>query len=138
MEKINFKRVVLGGLLAGLIMLIGYFIRAQVLAEDWEVALTGFEFAEPGLGLGILMILTGFIQGIVAVAIYAGYRPRCGAGPKTALWAGMTVWFLTTFMGGSWLFYIGIFPMNIFWWEAISGLVIVNLAVIAGSWLYTE
>jgi hypothetical protein len=42
MEKINFKRVVLGGLLAGLIMLIQPFILAPLLTEDWEVALTGF------------------------------------------------------------------------------------------------
>ena len=138
METINFKRVVLGGLLAGLIMLIGFIIQGVVLAEDWEVASTGFELAEPGLGFIALMILSAFIQGIVAVAIYAGYRPRCGAGPKTALWAGLTVWFLTTFMGEAWMFYIGLFPMKIFWWEAIDGLIIVNLAVIAGAWLYKE
>ena len=138
MGKINFKRVVTGGLLAGLIIIIGSIIQSVVLAEDWEVALTGFEFAEPGLGLIILFILIGFIQGIVAVAIYAGYRPRCGAGPKTALWAGLTVWFLINFMGGSWMFYLGMFPMKIFWWQGLLSLITVTLAVIAGAWLYKE
>ena len=138
MEKINLKRVVMGGLLAGLIIQTKDIILAVVLAEDWELALSGFELSEPGLGLIIWFFLIGFILGIVGVAIYAGYRPRCGAGPKTALWAGLTVWFLTNFMGGSGLFFFGLFPMKIFWWQEILSLVVVPLAVIAGAWLYKE
>ena len=138
MEKINFKRVVMGGLLAGLIIEIKEIILAVMLTEDWGAALAGIELAEPGLGPMIWFVSSGFILGIVGVAIYAGYRPRCGAGPKTALWAGLTVWFLNNFMGGSGMFFIGMFPMKIFWWQEILSLVFVPLAVIAGAWLYKE
>jgi hypothetical protein len=34
----------------------------------------------------------GFLVGIFAVWLYAGIRPRYGAGPKTALCAGAAVW----------------------------------------------
>ena len=138
MDKINFKRVVLGGLLAGLIILIRDIILAIVNTPDWEVALAAFELAEPGLELFVWFFLNGFILGIVGVTIYAGYRPRCGAGPKTAFWAGLTVWFLTVFMGESGWYFIGMFPMEIFWWREILSVVLIPLAIIAGAWLYKE
>ncbi len=138
MERINFKRVLLGGLLAGLIIEIKDILLAVMLEDDWATALGPLELQEAGLGLIIWFFSIGFILGIVGVAMYAGFRPRCGAGPKTAIWAGLTVWFLTNFMGGSALFFLGAFPMKIFWWQEIVGVVVVPLAVIAGAWIYKE
>lgn len=138
MDKINFKRVVMGGLLAGLIILARDIILDVVTTADWEDALAGFELQEPGVALIAWFVSSGFLLGIVGVTIYAGYRPRCGAGPKTALWAGLTVWFLTVFMGESSLYFIGLFPMKIFWWRQIFSLILIPLAIIAGAWLYKE
>ena len=140
MDKINFRRVVMGGLLAGLIIQIGDgILNIEVLSGDWEAAFEalGFSMSE-SIGLIIWYFLRGFILGIVGVAIYAGYRPRCGAGPKTALWAGLTVWFLTYFIGYSPVFFNGMFSMRLFWWTGILGLVEVSLSVIAGAWVYKE
>jgi len=138
MDKINFRRVVMGGLLAGSIILIRDILLAVVTTADWEAALAGIEGEVPGLGLMTWFVSTGFILGIVGVAIYAGYRPRCGPGPKTALWAGLTVWFLTVFMGESSWYFIGLFPMKIFWWRQILSVILIPLAIMAGAWLYKE
>ena len=95
MEKINWIRVVLGGILAGLVLILltglstVLFLGQQVLRTA-ELALrpssNGFAvplfFASVFLGLGILMVLS-----------YAAIRPRFGSGPKTAALAGVAVWF---------------------------------------------
>ena len=40
------------------------------------------------------MFRTSFLIGLFAGWLYAAIRPRYGAGPKTALCAGLFVWFL--------------------------------------------
>ena len=95
MEKINWVRVVLGGVLAGLVLILltglstVLFLGQQVLrtaALALRPSSSGFAvplfFASIFLGLGILMILS-----------YAAIRPRFGSGPKTAALAGFAVWF---------------------------------------------
>lgn len=86
-------------------------------------------------GMMIWYFTSGFILGISGVALYAAFRPRCGAGPRTALWAGFTIWFLTYFMGFSALFFSGLFEMHLFWWMEIWGLGQVSIAFLCGAWL---
>ncbi len=140
MAKINTGRVLIGGLLAGLVINIGEIIlNVFILAADW--ADVNEKLQAPGMestGLTIWYIIAGFILGIAGVWIYAGYRPRCGAGPKTALAAGSTVWLLTYFVGYSWAFFGGLFPMALFWWTMIWGFVELNLALVVGARFYAE
>jgi hypothetical protein len=52
--------------------------------------------------LRVMMIMTGFVQGIATVCLYAAIRPRFGPGPRTAAIAGTSVWFLTGWMHMVW------------------------------------
>ena len=140
MDKLNLPRILIGGLVAGLIINIGESIlNIGILAGDWEAAyaVLGMPMTE-SVGMMIWYFASGFILGIIGLVLYAVYRRTCGAGPKTAVWAGLTVWFLTYFMGFSAVFFSGLFPMNLFWWTELWGIVEISLAVLAGAALYKD
>ncbi|HTG13743.1 MAG TPA: hypothetical protein VK747_00595, partial [Blastocatellia bacterium] len=95
MGKINMGRVILGGLLAGLIINIGESVlNGMILAKDLEDVMRSLNKpAITGSAIAVFVVL-GFVLGIIIVWIYAAIRPRFGPGPKTALCAGLTVWAL--------------------------------------------
>jgi hypothetical protein len=97
MGKMNMGRVLLGGLVAGLVLNVSEAVlHAGVLAADGAKLVE--EWGRLGLKVemrpSLLVWLIGitFVLGILAVWTYAAIRPRYGAGPKTALCAGLAVW----------------------------------------------
>jgi hypothetical protein len=144
MGKINMGRVIGGGLLAGVIMNISEFVlHAVVLKADGQAVMDdlkkrGFSVTEdPGM-LSILVTAT-LLLGIFAVWTYAAIRPRFGAGPKTAICAGMLVWALSYLYAATYV-YAGfvIFPPKIVWLPAVWSFVEVPVATLVGAWLYKE
>ncbi|MGH7948806.1 MAG: hypothetical protein ACREQF_06255, partial [Candidatus Binataceae bacterium] len=78
------------------------------------------------------------LKGLLAIWIYAAIRPRHGAGPATALIAGVVVWLLVIPVP-----MLGLLPMEFFgarfvalW--AIYGFVPIALGTLVGAWLYRE
>ncbi len=139
MGNINLTRVLLGGLLAGVVFNVGEGILNElILTGDWEAAMQALQLPMVGGVIqGVLFLVLGFVLGIVAVCIYASIRPRFGAGVKTAVIAGLTVWVLI-YIGFGFPFLVGVFPMKLFWISAVWGLVEVPLATVAGAWVYKE
>ncbi|HEY2975509.1 MAG TPA: hypothetical protein VGJ48_23545 [Pyrinomonadaceae bacterium] len=139
MNKINFGRVILGGLLAGLLLNIGEFLlNAVVLADQMKAFNAQHNFAEPGTSFMIMAVVLTFVLGIVMVLGYASIRPRFGPGVKTALIASLFAWFGLYFYMG--LFFAVLFGistgtciMTMVW-----GLVEYAIATVAGAWLYRE
>jgi len=142
MKPINWGRVILGGLLAGLVMNIGEAaLHGGVLARDAAdlyMRLNIPDSADP-MNLTALIIAT-FVMGIAGVWLYAAIRPRYGAGPKTALCAGLAVWVLAHLFAGVYLGagFAGIIPPRLAWLPVAWGLVEAPLATLAGAWLYKE
>ncbi len=140
MNKINFGRVVLGGLLAGLVLNIGEFLlNTKVLASQMrEFALKHNFPPEPaGSAIAVAVGLT-FVMGIVLVLGYACIRTRFGPGVKTAIIAGLFAWFAVYFYSGIInSVFIGI-PGGTIVLLLVWGLVEYSLGAIAGAWLYKE
>ena len=139
MNNINFGRVVLGGLLAGLVLNIGEFLlNDMVLGAKMKSFMTQHNFAEPsGSFIAIAVGLT-FVMGIVLVLGYACIRPRLGAGVKTAIIAGLFAWFGIYFYSGIINGVLFGIPMNMMIIIIVWGLVEYTLGAIAGAWLYKE
>lgn len=139
MNNINLGRVVLGGLLAGLVLNIGEFLLNDfVLGSQMKDFMTKHNFADPGTNFMIVAVGLTFVMGIVLVLGYACIRTRLGPGPKTAIIAGLFAWFGVYFYSGiinGVLFGIptGTMMMVVGW-----GLVEYAIAAIAGAWLYKE
>ncbi len=139
MGGINVGKVITGGLLAGLVINVGeYILNEMILAEQWAGVSERLGIPEPGIGLIVFFNVWGFVMGIAAVWLYAAIRPRYGAGAKTALCAGVCVWFFTWLMGFGPMAVMGIFPTGAIVTSLIWGLVEVPVGTVAGASLYKE
>ena len=139
MGKINFGRVLLGGLVAGLILNIGEFVlNTIVLQQQHHEFLKRCGFPEPGTKFLVIVVTITFVLGIVIVLGYAAIRPRFGAGPKTAIIAGLFAWFGVVVFGNIIFAALGMAPANlmamVIGWELVEYL----LATLVGAALYKE
>ena len=139
MSKINYGRVILGGLVTGLVLSIGeYLAHAVVFKQQMEEAFARMRMTPPGGSFVALAVTLTFLLGILLVCVYAMIRPRYGAGPKTAICAALVIWFCV-------YFYHGILNAPLFGFSTsfviiglVWGIVEYSLAGIAGAWLYKE
>ena len=139
MGKINFGRVLLGGLLAGLILNIGeYVLNDKVLATQMAEMFRRCGFPKPGTNFIVIAVVITFVLGIVLVAGYAAIRPRFGAGPKTAIIAGLFAWFGVVVYNNVIVVGLGMEPTNVFALVLVWELVEYLLAAMVGAWLYRE
>jgi hypothetical protein len=138
MGKINVARVILGGLLAGLIINITETVlNLYVLQEESTAMLERLGLQFPGTNqIGILVAMT-FVQGIVLIFLYAGLRPRFGAGVKTAVIAALIMW-IVFMMGAVADVVIGLTPANLVVFAGAWSLVETIIAAVAGAWVYKE
>lgn len=138
MKSINWGRVVMGGIAAGVLINISeYLLNEVVLKKANEDALKALGKTMPeGGGTSLVWILLGFLVGIVAVWLYAAIRPRYGAGPATAVKAGVGVWLLTQLYATIVFWNLQLFPLSpmVLIWTLVEAIV----ATLVGAWLYKE
>ena len=139
MGKINYGRVLIGGLLAGVVLIVGELIlNGLVVEEAWRAFMEQHGFPEETTGVMVLYFVTTILFGIAIVLQYALMRPRCGPGPKTAVSAGLMIWFVAWLLGfGGMGISMGI-PTWLVLVSLAWGLVEVVLAALAGGWAYKE
>ena len=139
MNNINLGKVLLGGLLAGLIINVGEFLLNDViLGAQMKEFFARYRIPEPGGTFLIMAVGLSFVIGIVVVFLYALIRPRLGPGVKTAIVAGVIMWFgiyLYTGTINGLLFGI---PMSVMLLAFVWGLIEYIVAAIAGAWVYKE
>ena len=137
---IDWRRVILGGLLAALILLLVQMVFHWVIlgAKWWFFrALT-----EPLARAGAIARYTGlhFIIGLMAVWLYAAARPRYGPGPKTAVHVGLAYWIIGYAVPT--LSFYPLLPPEIrgpMWLiGGVVKLVGITLAILCGAWFYSE
>ncbi len=142
MTRINVGRVIVGGIVAGLICFIGDgVVHGVLLKPKWAETMAalgrsgGGEVGQRGFAYFLLYDL---LKGLIAIWLYAAARPRFGAGPATALLAAITLWLLVIPVPT-----IGLLPMEFFspkfallW--SIYGLVPIVIGTLVGAWMYRE
>ena len=139
MGKINWTRVLLGGLVAGLIINVFEFITNGVfLADEWEAAMKSTGASAPGSGAMMTLTIWGFLMGIAAVWLYAAARPRFGPGVKTAVMTGFAFWLLSSALSALDEAATGIYPVRLVTILALVCLVQNIVASVAGAWIYKE
>jgi len=139
MKKINLGRVLLGGLLAGVVLNVGeYLFHNVVFTDDTRNELQNLNLPAPGSDFIAKAVVATFILGIVITFLYAAIRTRFGAGVKTAIYAGLFGWFFVYLYTGVIYSGLGLVAMKLFWIGLVWGLVEYALGAIAGAWLYKE
>ena len=94
MPGINVRRVILGGLVAGLVAnAFDFVITSYLMATEFTSMLDRLNVSEAAMRSWIpLFAAADFIWGVLLVFTYAAIRPRFGPGPKTAVVSGVTLW----------------------------------------------
>jgi magnesium-transporting ATPase (P-type) len=141
MTGINYPRVLLGGLAAGVVANIcDSVINALLMAEDMRrmAQRLGLDSAAVnGTGAIVTWIIIDFIYALLIVWTYAAIRPRLGPGPKTAVTAGLVIFSAVTVV----LFgfqQMGIFTPDAFIKNTFFSLVTVVLVSLTGGAVYKE
>lgn len=138
----NTKKVLLGGIVAGVVMnAIDFVTNTYILGARMKAETDAFK---PGLsdqmmeGSAIaIYIIMDFVLGIALVWTYAAIRPRFGPGIKTATYAALLFWILAgIFLSG--YMHMGMMSSGLWWTFAFLGLVNFMLSAWAGAKFYTE
>jgi hypothetical protein len=140
MGKINVGRVIIAGIVAGIVAdILDYLVDGVLLASRWAAGMKFLGRPEFVSGQIIEFNLLGIAGGIVLLWVYAAIRPRFGAGVKTAIYAGVAVWFLGVLLpNASFMCVSGLFSRHLTLYTTLGGLVEVVAAAIAGAALYQE
>jgi hypothetical protein len=140
MGKINWGRVFLGGLLAGLVAILlksaAWFL---YLRRDWRVALEALgRPLHQTTSFVVFWIVIFFVLGISAIWLYAAMRPRYGPGAKTAAGVGVAYWFVGALLPEMAIGSLGVFPTRLLATDIATYFVIIVAATIIGAWPYKE
>jgi hypothetical protein len=140
MGKINWGRVVLGGLLAGVVLnVIDWLVYGVWLKADLAAAMQALGKQPSAIDAGLpLWVALDFVYGIGLLWVYAAIRPRFGAGPMTAVIAGVAVWFFVHLLRAIGDAPLGYMPMRVTTLGTIAGLIALSAAGAVGAYVYKE
>ena len=142
MTSMNVGRLILGGLVAGLLMNVGEaVVHGGVLNADGVALIARYQLPNQSSPAALVsLIAMTFGLGIAAVWLYAAIRPRYGAGPRTAGIAGTAVWFLAHAWAGVYIGmgFMGLVPPKLAFVPNVTGLPEAIIATLAGAWCYRE
>lgn len=138
MGKTNKARVILGGLLAGLILnIFEYVLNGVVFGPQWDAF-------EKGIGRQMrpgaipFFIVSSFVVGIGVVWLYAAARPRLGAGPKSASVCGVAFWLFANAIPDANSVAANVVPGRVTAIVSLTLLAGFVLASLCGAWVYKE
>ena len=140
MGKMNWSRIILGGLFGSVVMMVLAILEMKTLQGPWLDA--AIELLGPQTdsdwwrfisAMGVLCV----VGGIMSVWLYAAIRPRFGPGPKTAAIVGLAVWLPTSTVDWFWAS-TGFVPSRGMMIPILAFLPILIAVAISGAWLYKE
>ena len=139
MGKINMQKVIVGGLIAGVVLnVIDTVLYGVVLKEQMATAMAALN--KPAMSNAQIpwFVFLDFVFGVFLVWLYAAMRPRFGAGPGTAVKAGIVAWFAAGLLNTLFMWPSGITPHNLAIITTIATLIEAPLATVIGAKFYTE
>ena len=139
MGKINLQKVVAGGLVAGVVLNVFDFLVYGVwLKNDMNAAMVALNKPAITSNMILWFVFLDFLYGIWLVWLYAAIRPRFGAGPKTAVTAGVAMWVLFGLLNTLAQAPMGLFPQRLMVIPLVVTLITWPIAAAAGAKFYTE
>ena len=139
MGGINLARVLIGGIVAGVVANAGdYLIQRVILVEDGTQLVQRLNLNPAQVeASATTWIVMNFLYGILLVFAYAAMRPRFGPGPRTALISALTLYLAITvvLMG---FMSMGMFVQDAFVRSAGLQLVVTLAASLSGAAVYKE
>jgi hypothetical protein len=139
MARMNTRRLVLGGLVAGVVANgLDYVINVILMKTEMADMVQRLNLSVVTVnGATTTWVVIDFVWGLLLVFTYAAMRPRFGPGPKTAIVSGTTLWLAVCSMFAG-LSAMGIFTEQAFIKSAALTLVSTLTASLVGAAIYKE
>jgi len=139
MEGINTGKLIVSGIVAGVVITVGQLVLNLVLlggAQDAALEALGVA-PVGGSQIGMFIAMT-FVVSCTMMWLYASLRDRLGPGPKTAMCAGIVVWVLYYLQGLSNFWILGMLGTPLVGIGLVWGLFELPIAAIAGAYFYSD
>ena len=140
MGKINWGRVILAGIVAGIVWdIVDYLVDGVWLAPRWADGMTALGHTAFTTHQIVSFNILGIVGGIAFLWMYAAIRPRYGAGPRTAITAAIWFWiigFLLPNLGFMWIPHL--FSHHLAVYTTAGNLVELIVAGLVGASIYKE
>jgi hypothetical protein len=137
MGKINWGRVMLCGIVAGVAWTVLSSMVTALAARDFVAAVPGRRLSAPSGGLVAFLFIVNLVMGVWAMWLYAAIRPRYGPGPKTAVITGFSWWVISSLVDTTWGSFGFVVPKAVLV-PMVASLPAIIIAAVAGAWLYRE
>ena len=140
MSRINWSRVILAGLVAGIVVNVSeYVLNIVVMKPQWQAAMHTLARPYPESAAALAgWALWGLLIGFALAWLYAAVRPRFGAGLRSAAAAAMAGWCLDCLVPAIAFSILGLLPLSMVVilsaWAVPEHL----LAATAAGWIYRE
>ena len=139
MGHINYAGVLKGGIAAGIVMNISEIIlNVPVAGAQMNKELAARNLPAITESQGYVFVVMTLMLGIMTVWLYAAIRPRFGAGPGTAICAGLVVWSLSYLYSAITMGVLGINSMGIVVLVVVWSAIEMIVAAAVGGYLYRE
>lgn len=139
MSQISVGGVVKGGLAAGVVMNISEFVlNVPVAGEQMNAELAARNLPPVATNQIAVFVVLTFVLGLLTVWLYAAIRPRFGAGPKTAITAGIFMWSVTYLNVSITFGVLGINSMELVVLSIVWTLIEMIVASSVGGYFYKE
>ena len=141
MPTINWGRLILGSLVAAVIMFVtDGLIHEFVAKADWKAVYAALRAVEPephGLSM-VYFAVFELGRAFTAMMFYVTMRAFFGAGPKTAVLAGVVGWVAFSLTGPVQFIPLGFFSNALWLKVGVIHLITSIIATIAGAALYKD
>lgn len=141
---INTKRVIIAGVVAGLVMAIcDWVLNGMVLADRMTAEMNAFKpgmgdaMAQMDMNTTIGYVIMDIVLGMLIAYSYAAMRPRFGAGAKTSIIVALVLWIFAGIISANYLI-MGMMSQGLWWTVAIGYLVCLVIAALVAGALYQE
>jgi hypothetical protein len=140
MGKINYGRVILGGVFGGIIAaFLDWLLNGVLMGQLWEDAMKSLNRSNAFSGAFLPFLFLAFsIGGIVLVWVYAAMRPRFGPGVRTAVYAGLVAWIFAGLLPSMMNAVSGLYNPRLMLYSTLAAMVDIVAGALAGAALYRE
>ncbi len=136
---INFNRLLLSGLITGVVLNIGEFLLNEIVfVKEMEAVAHRLNVLRPDIKFNLTASALTLIMGVVIMLIFVLIRSRLGPGPKAILVAALVPWFCLYIYAAILNTLLLDIPLRLLGIGMVWGLFEYCIAAFAGAWFYKE
>jgi hypothetical protein len=134
----NTKRIVLGGLIAAVIIILSAITMVPVVGNEMDLALAKFNLPPLSTGDMAYFVVVSLVLGFAVVWLYAVMLPRLKSHTKTAITAALFMWLIGYFFPNISMVVYGFMPVKLTIIGTVWGFFELLIASLIGTRFYKE